>query len=149
MTLAGIQDAAAKALRALPWVREHGVAVLAQDEGNVVFDREAAFAKTHLAAIVGACSFEPASRSAHTPQIAGMARLAVKVLEEPSRNRVGQGRSGPTATEAAEAIACGMHLCRIGGGVLVSAGIGGMERYDETTVMRVAAFEIFTELEGK
>ena len=40
MTLAGIQAAAAEALRALPWVREHGVAVLAEDEGNVVFDRD-------------------------------------------------------------------------------------------------------------
>lgn len=149
MTLTEIQAAAAKALRALPWVREHGVAVLAEDEGNVVFDRAADFAKTHLAAIAGACSFAPASRNAHTPQIAGMAQLAVRVLEEPSRNRVGQGRSGPTATEAAEAIACGLHLCPVCGGVLVFTGIGGIARLDETTVMREVGFEIFTGLEGK
>ncbi len=149
MTLAGLQKAVCKALQEAEYLRTHGICVLAEDEGNVLFDREEAFARAHIAVTVGAADFTPASRSALTPEIAGMARLAVKVLETPSRNRVGQSRRGPSAAEAAEAAACAAHLLQCCGGTLVFTGIGGVERTDDATVVRKLGFEMLTTLTGK
>ena len=146
MTLAELQKSVCSALRAAEYLRLHGICVLAEDEGNVLFDRTAAFARTHIAVTVGAAEFTPSSRSAHTPEIAGMARLAVRVWEEPSRNRVGQSRAGPAAAEVAEAVACTVHLLQCCGGTLVFTGIGGVLRPDDVTVMREVGFEILTKL---
>jgi len=145
-TLYALQKSVCSALREAEYLRVHGICVLAEDEGNVLFDREAAFTRTHLAVSVGAADFTPSSRSAHTPEIAGMARLAVRVWEEPSRNRVGQSRAGPAAAEVVEAVACTVHLLQCCGGTLVFTGIGGVLRHDDTTIVREAGFEIFTKL---
>ena len=121
-----------------------GIPVLAEEEGNVAAEWDVRFARTHLAVTVGAAGFTPTSRDSRV--VAGMAKLAVTVYEQPTRNRIGQGRRGPTATEAAEEIANAAHLLPLDGGVLVLAGIGGIERIDENTIARTVSFETLATL---
>ena len=147
MTLAGLQEAMCKALRESAYLRAHAIPVVAEDEGNVAAEWDARFARTHLAVTVGAASFAPTSRDSRV--IAGMARLAATVWEQPSRNRVGQNRLGPNAAEVAEALACEMHLAPFGGGVLVFTGVGGVERADGKTITRTVGFETLATLTGE
>ena len=121
-----------------------GVPVLAAEEGNVVAEWDERCAASHLAVTVGAAGFTPSSRDSRV--LAGMMRLDVTVLERPTRNRVGQRRVGPTATEAAEAIANALQLAPIGDGVLVLGGIGGVERIDDQTIARTVRFETLATL---
>ena len=144
MTLVDLQETVCKAIRESEYLRSHAIPVLAEDEGNVAAGWDANFARTHLAVTVGAASFAPTSRDSCV--IAGMARLAVTVWEQPSRNRVGQGRLGPNATEVAEALACERHLMPVGYGVLVFTGIGGVERVDDKTIARTVSFETLATL---
>ena len=129
-------------LRAAPIL--DGVPVLAAEEGNVAAEWSERFAKTHLAVTVGAAGFTPTSRDSRV--VAGMARLDVTVYEQPTRNRIGQGRRGLTATEAAEEIAGALQLAPYGGGVLVLSGIGGVERVDDKTIARTVSFETLATL---
>jgi len=125
----------------------NGVPVLAEEAGNVAAERNERFAKSHLAVAVGAAGFTPTSRDSRV--VAGMLRLDVVVYENPTRNRVGQGRTGPTATETAERIATALQLMRCGGGVLVLSGIGGVERDDASTIARTVSFETLATLTGE
>lgn len=145
MTLVDMQKTVCAALRELPYL--NGVPVLVEEEGNVVAERDAAFAKTHLAVIAGAAGFTPTSRDCRI--ITGIARLTVTVFEQPSRNRIGQTRYGPTVTGAAEAIACAMQLLAYNGGVLVMTGIGGIERIDDKTIARTVNLETLATLTGE
>ena len=147
MTLVDLQETVCKALRESEYLRSRAIPILAEDEGNVAAGWDANFARTHLAVTVAAASFAPTSRDSCV--IAGMARLAVTAWEQPSRNRVGQNRLGPTAAEVAEAIACEMHLAPFGGGVLVFTGIGGVERVDNKTIARTVGFETLATLTGE
>ena len=122
----------------------NGVPVLAEEEGNVAAEWDARAAGTHLAVTVGAAGFTPTSRDSRV--VTGMARLAVTVYEQPTRNRIGQGRRGLTATEAAEEIANAAQLMRCGDGVLVLAGIDGVESVDDKTVARTVSFETLATL---
>lgn len=146
MTLVRIQESLLKALCGLDYLHSHGVPVLAEDEGNVVADWDSRFARTHLAVTVSAARFTPTSRDSR--MISGMAKIAVKVWEQPSRNRVGQGLSGPTATEVAEELACEAHLLPMDGGVLAFADLGDLERVDSKTVARTVIFETLAVLTG-
>lgn len=143
--LLDLQLEVCRALQALPFL--NGVPVLAAEAGNVAAEWNERFARTHLAVTVGAAGFSPTSRDSRV--IAGMLRLDVVVYENPTRNRVGQGRRGLTATEAAEQIANALHLTRCGDGVLVLAGIGNVERDDASTIARTVSFETLATLAGE
>ena len=95
---------------------------------------------------VGAAGFTPTSRDSRV--VTGMARLAVTIYEQPTRNRIGQGRRGLTVTEAAEEIASAVQLAQCCGGVLVLTGIGGIERIDEKTIARTVSFETLATLDA-
>ncbi len=140
--LVKLQMEVCRALRELPFL--NGVPVLAEETGNVAAEWDERFARTHLAVAVGAAGFTPTSRDSRV--VAGMARLDVVVYENPTRNRVGQGRVGLTATEAAEQIANALQLMRCGDGVLVLSGIGGVERDDDSTIARTVSFETLATL---
>ena len=131
-----------RALRDLPFL--NGVPVLAAETGNVAAEWNERSARAHLAVTVGAAGFTPTSRDSRV--VAGMARLDVVVYENPTRNRVGQGRRGLTATEAAEQIANSLQLMRCGDGVLVLSGIGGVERNDGGNIARTVSFETLATL---
>ena len=143
--LVDLQLEVCRALQRLPFL--NGVPVLAEEEGNVAAGWNERFSKTHLAVTVGAAGFTPTSRDSRV--IAGMLRLAVAVYENPTRNRVGQGRRGLTATEAAERIANALQLMRCGDGVLVLSGIGNVEREDASTIARTVSFETLATLTGE
>lgn len=140
--LVKLQLEACRALSELDFL--NGVSVLAEEEGNVVAGWKERLAKTRLAVTVGAASFTPRSRDSRV--VAGMARLDVTVYENPTRNRVGQGSRGPTATETAEKIAGALQLMRMGDGVLVLSGIGGVERVEENAIARTVSFETLATL---
>lgn len=146
MTLSGLQTAVLDALVMFQSLRGNPVPVIAEDAGNVVAERDSAFARTHLAVAVGSPSFESSSPDSAT--IEGTARLAVTVYEQPSRNRVGQRLAGPTALEEAEAIACEIHHLAFDGGVLVFRSIGGVERVDDRTIARTLNFDTIATLTG-
>ena len=145
-TLIGIQVELCKKLGELPDFFAK-VPVISEVDGDVVAERDAAFAKKHLAVVVGAARFEPQSKNSSI--IEGMARIVVTVYEQPSRNRIGQRLIGPTLTSAAEHIACRANLMKIGDGVLVFTGLGDVVRVDEKTVSRDVNFETLTTLTGE
>ena len=145
-TLVSIQDTLCGFLKALPsfFGKEP---VISEVDGDVVAERESAFAKKHLAVVVGAARFEPQSRDSRV--ITGKAHIVVTVYEQPTRNRIGQSLIGPTVTSAAEHIACKAHLMPYSGGVLVNTGIGEVVRVDDKTVSRDVSFETLTTLTGE
>jgi len=147
MTLGALQEAMCAALRESEYLRANAIPSVPEDDGNIAAEWDVRFARSHLAVTVGAASFAPTSRDSRV--ITGMARLAVTVWEQPSRNRVGQNRQGPTAAEVAEELACEMHLAPFGGGVLVFTGIGGVEREDDKTITRTVGFETLATLTGE
>ena len=147
MTLVDLQETVCKALRESEYLRANAIPSVPEDDGNIAAEWDVRFARSHLAVTVGAASFAPTSRDSRV--ITGMARLAVTVWEQPSRNRVGQNRLGPTAAEVAEELACEMHLAPFGGGVLVFTGIGGVEREDDKTITRTVGFETLATLTGE
>lgn len=148
MTLPAVQKALVAGI--LDWHARKGilVPVIAEDDGNVQTMRDAELARTHLAVTVGAASFRP--RSSASANVVGTAQVVVTVWERPTRNRIGQPETGHgrTATEEAEGLACAINLLRFGGGVFVLAGIGGVERRDESAVVRTVTFETMTTLTG-
>ena len=147
MTLEAIQQAAAETLRELDFF--NATPVLLEDEGNLPADWDKIAATKSLAVTVGAADFSPVSRNAHTPAICGMARFSVKVWERPAWNRTaGAPRAGRSAAEAAEAVACAVHLLEAGGGTVVCTGIGGVERAEDGTVVRTVGFEALVQLDG-
>ncbi len=147
MTLGALQEAMCATLRESEYLRANAIPAVPEDDGNIAAEWDVRFARSHLAVTVGAASFAPTSRDSRV--ITGMARLAVTVWEQPSRNRVGQNRQGPTAAEVAEELACEMHLAPFGGGVLVFTGIGGVEREDDKTITRTVGFETLATLTGE
>ena len=147
MTLGALQEAMCAALRESEYLRANAIPSVPEDDGNIAAEWDVRFARSHLAVTVGAASFAPTSRDSRV--ITGMARLTVTVWEQPSRNRVGQNRQGPTAAEVAEELACEMHLAPFGGGVLVFTGLGGVEREDDKTITRTVGFETLATLTGE
>jgi len=147
MTLGALQEAMCAALRESEYLRANAIPSVPEDDGNIAAEWDVRFARSHLAVTVGAASFAPTSRDSRV--ITGMARLAVTVWEQPSRNRVGQNRQGPTAAEVAEELACEMHLAPFGGGVLVFMCIGAEEREDDKTITRTVGFETLATLTGE
>ncbi|MGN0832590.1 MAG: hypothetical protein ACI4RD_02930 [Kiritimatiellia bacterium] len=146
MTLERIQQTVLDALRNHHQRKGVFVPVIAEDEGNVVSERDAAFARTHIACTVGAASFAPKSKDSAV--IFGTARIDVTVWERPTRNRVGQPSGGPTSAEEAEIVACALHLLPYDGGVIVLTGIGGVVRSDGGTISRTVTFETDATLSG-
>lgn len=148
MTLDDVQKAVVTGI--LDWHARLGirVPVLPEDDGNVQSMRDSELARTRLAVTVGSASFRP--RSSASANVVGTAKVVVTVWERPTRNRVGQPETGHgrTATEEAEGLACALNLLRFGGGVFVLAGIGGVERRDESTVSREVTFETMATLIG-
>lgn len=147
MTLSSLQKAVYEALRNHWSLSGNGVPVIEEDVGNLVFERDSSLDRTYLAIEVGSPSFDPTSRDSGT--IVGKARLSVTVYERPDRNRVGQVRSGNTALDVAESVACALNLLPFDGGVLVFTGIGGVERSDEKTISRTVSFETVATLSGE
>ena len=147
MTLGALQEAMCAALRESEYLRANAIPAVPEDDGNLAAEWDVRGARSHLAVTVGAASVAPTSRDSRV--ITGMARLAVTVWEQPSRNRVGQNRLGPTAAEVAEELACEMHLAPFGGGVLVFTGIGGVERADDTTSTRTGGCGTLATLTGE
>lgn len=149
MTLTALQGAVVDALQRHYSLLGNVVPVLAEDEGNVVAERDANLAKSLLAVTVGAARFTPTSRDSGV--IVGTASMAVTVFERPSRNRIGQADSmrAPKATDEAERVACALHLLPLGGGVLVFAGIGPVERTSDGEISRTVTFETLATLTGE
>lgn len=141
-----IQTELCGALKALPDLFGK-VPVISEIDGDVVAERDAAFAKRRLAVIVGAARFDPQSRSSGV--ITGMARIVVTVYEQPTSNRIAQRLAGPTLTAVAEHIACSAHLMKMGDGVLAFTGLGEPVRVDDKTVSRDVNFETLTTLTGE
>ena len=125
----------------------NAVPVLLEEDGWLPADWDKIAASKRLALTVGPVVFAPASRNAHAPFIAGMARFRVRVWERPNRNRSVLARPGPSAAEAAEAVASAVHLLHAGGGEIVCSGIGAVERVDKATVAVDVSFEVFVQLE--
>jgi len=137
-TLGKLQKAVIDALKTHHELNGLAVPVIAEDEGNLVAEREAAVAKSYICDTVGAAEFTPTSNGSI---IVGNARLVVTVWERPTRNRVGQPGGGHNATDEAETVALALNLMPFDGGVLVFKGIGGVVRNDGETISRAVAFE--------
>lgn len=147
MTLVELQNTMYDALRALDFLRGNAIPVIMEDEGNVAAEWDARFARSHMAVTVGAASFEATTRDGDI--IVGRARVAATVWEQPSRNRVGQGRMGPNATEVAEAIGCAVHGTSFMGARIKLVGIGAPVSVDDKTVARQVSFETLATLTGE
>ena len=147
MTLESLQQAVCDALTAHEAKCGNAVRVIAEDAGNVIFERDSAIAQKHMVVIVGSPRFTPTSRD--SARIVGNAALDVIVYEQPTRNRVGQRVDGPSALAEAESIALRLHLLPFDGGVIVFTRIGGVERVDEKTIARTISFETITTLTGE
>lgn len=114
MSLKQIQYDAADVINADATLLQGSVLAIAEDKGDLINQIETAIAKMGIVAIVSVPS--AVSKSEASRIIVAEATLAIQIVESPLINR---GRANSlTASEAAEQIACLLHLNKLPCGFL-------------------------------